>query len=277
MNPLIINFTPTGMVPTREQTPYVPLSPAEIVEQVHEASELGITIAHLHAREEDGQPSHRADIYERIVAGVRRHAPDLIVCVSLSGRRVTDLARRAEPLQLDGSLRPEMGSLTLSSLNFPLQASQNSPETIQGLCRVMREKGVIPELEAFDAGMVNYAKYLIQKKLIAPPYYFNLIFGNIANAQADLLHAGLTLRELPENCDWAFGGIGGSQLPMNALAIALGGGVRVGLEDNIYFDQGRKRLARNIDLLKRVHDLAALHGRPVMTPAQLRDRWGITR
>jgi 3-keto-5-aminohexanoate cleavage enzyme len=273
MDPLLINFTPTGMVPTKQLTPHVPVTPGEIVEQVHQACELGITIAHLHARDEQGMPTNSADIYGSMIEGIRRYAPDLIICVSLSGRCVTDVQRRAEPLSLTGALKPDMASLTLSSLNFRLQACNNSPETVQTLCGMMRERAVVPELEAFDTGMINYAKYLINKKMLGPPLYFNLIFGNIASAQADLLHAGLALSELPPRCLWAFGGIGDAQLPMNVLGIAMGGGVRVGLEDNIYFDAQRKRLATNQTLLQRIHDLAAIYGRRVMTPRELRETW----
>jgi uncharacterized protein (DUF849 family) len=139
----------------------------------------------------------------------------------------------------------------------------------------MRSRGIKPELEAFDAGMINYAKYLIHKGLLQPPFYFNLILGNIACAQADLLHAGVLLHDLPQPSLVAFGGVGRAQLPVNALAVAMGYGVRVGLEDNIWFDQPRTRLATNLDLIRRIRDLAALHERPVLTPAGLRDRLGL--
>lgn len=269
---LIVNFTPTGMVPTKEMTPHVPISVAEVVEDVHRAVEIGITMVHLHARDETtGRPTHRAEVYGRIVAGVRAFAPDLVVCLSLSGRDVQDLERRAEPLQLDGGLKPDMGSLTLSSLSFTRQASLNAPDTIHALARRMHERGVLPELEAFDTGMVNYAAYLVRKGLLRPPHYANLLLGNVAGAQADLLHAGLMVRDLPPDTFWSFAGLGEAQLPMNAAAIALGGGVRVGLEDNIWYDADRTRLATNADLLRRIHELAGVHGRPVMTPARLRE------
>ncbi|RMH70291.1 MAG: 3-keto-5-aminohexanoate cleavage protein, partial [Bacteroidetes bacterium] len=94
-------------------------------------------------------------------------------------------------------------------------------------------------------------------------------------AQADALHVGAMLRELPEGALWALAGLGDAQLPMNAVAIALGGGVRVGLEDSIYLDRSRSRLATNAGLLERVHRLAAEHERPLMSPAELRRRLGL--
>lgn len=259
------------MIPTREMTPHVPISVAEIVEDVHRAVEIGITMVHLHARDEaTGEPTYRAEVYERIIAGIRSFSEDLIVCVSLSGRNFKEFAQRAEPLQLDGKVKPDMGSLTLSSLNFNSVASVNSPDTIMALAREMQIRGILAELEAFDAGMINYARYLHRKGLLAPPFYFNLLLGNIACAQADLLHAGVMIRDLPEQSFWSLAGIGNSQLPMNSVAIAAGGGVRVGLEDNIYYDLERTKLATNADLLRRIHTIAEANERKLMTPQNLR-------
>ncbi len=268
---LIVNFTPTGMIPTKKITPHVPITVREIVEDVHEAVEIGITMVHIHARDEHtGEPTYKADVYEKIIAGIRKFSSDLVISVSLSGRNFKEFEQRAEPLKLGGDVKPDMGSLTLSSVNFNREASISSPEMIQALAREMKHRGVLPELEAFDSGMVNYAKYLERKGLLEPPHYFNLLLGNIACAQADLLHAGIMIRDIPPNSLWGLAGIGDAQLTMNSIAIAIGGGVRVGLEDNIWYDTGRKRLARNADLLRRVHKLAESNERKVMTPRELR-------
>jgi 3-keto-5-aminohexanoate cleavage enzyme len=270
---LIVNFTPTGMIPVKRVTPHVPISVAEIVEDVHRACELGITMVHLHARDESTEePTYRKEIYGRIISGIRSFSKDLIIGVSLSGRTFKTFEERAEALQLDGDLKPDMGSLTLSSLNFNEVASMNAPDMIQKLAGEMQARGVLAELEAFDAGMINYARYLEKKGLLQPPHYFNLLLGNIACAQADLLHAGLMVRDLPDNSLWSIAGIGNAQLPMNAVAIAMDGGVRVGLEDNIWYDPRRTRLATNADLLRRVHSLAEANERKVMTPGELRKR-----
>ncbi len=268
---LIVNFTPTGMIPTKEMTPHVPILSDEIIEDVLSAHEIGITMVHVHARDEKtGMPTFKADVYGRIIEGIRKHAPDLVICISLSGRNFKEFEKRAEPLSLDGNLKPDMGSLTLSSLNFNKQASLNEPDMVRTLAEAMRKRRIKPELEAFDAGMINYAHYLISKGLIASPYYFNLILGNIACAQADPLHAGIMIRDLPTESLWSIGGIGHFQLPMNAMSIALGGGVRVGLEDNIWFDKQRTRLASNQDLIRRIHTIAEANEREIMSPAELR-------
>ncbi|HUT47249.1 MAG TPA: 3-keto-5-aminohexanoate cleavage protein [Sedimentisphaerales bacterium] len=269
---LIVNFTPTGMIPTKEMTPHVPITPDEIIENVRRAVDIGITMVHLHARDAaTGKSTYKAEAYGEIIAGIRSFSKDLVVCVSLSGRDISEFEKRSEPLQLEGDLKPDMGSLTLSSLNFNRVASVNSPEMIQMLANEMKSRGILAELEAFDAGMINYAKYLERKGILEPPHYFNLLLGNIACAQADLLHIGIMVRDLPENSFWALAGIGNYQLMMNSVAIVSGGGVRIGLEDNIWFDKARTRLATNSDLLHRIHRLAEASERKVMSPGRLRE------
>jgi len=268
---LIINFSPTGMIPTKAMTPHVPVSIQEIVEDVHEAVEIGITMVHLHARDEQtGEPTYKADVYDKIISGIRKFSSDLIICVSLSGRTFSEFEKRAECLNLQGDVKPDMGSLTLSSLNFNKQASLNSPEIVQALAQEMKRCNILAELEAFDSGMINYAKYLESKGLLEAPHYFNLIVGNIACAQADLLHIGVMVRDLPPNSLWSLGGVGDYQLMVNSIAIAAGGGVRVGLEDEIWYDPARTKLARNSDLIRRIHNIAEADERKIMPPAELR-------
>lgn len=263
LSPLIINFTPTGMVPTKDMTPHIPISVQEIVEQVHEACELGITLVHLHARSETtGKPTWEASVYGRIFEGIRQYCPELVLCASLSGRNFNEFEKRSEVL----SLHPDMGSLTLSSLNFPGQASVNAPEMIRQLAEAMIEHGVHAEMEVFDLGMMHYGHYLIGKGLIRPPFYVNIIAGNVAGIQASLSELGMAAQLVPPGGHWAFGGIGRQQLPAAAMAVASGCGVRIGLEDNIYLDTGRKKLATNLDLVRKVHELADMFERPVMRP-----------
>jgi 3-keto-5-aminohexanoate cleavage enzyme len=265
---LIVNFAPTGMVPTKAMTPYVPIDPEEIAEQVQQAYEIGITLAHLHARDEaSGAPTYKKEVYSRILEKIRRFCPELVICFSLSGRNFNTFEFRSEAIEL----RPDMGSLTLSSLNFPNQSSVNDPEMIRKLALKMKEYGVHPELEVFDLGMLQYAKYLIEKQILEAPYYVNIIAGNIAGLQATPAHLGQAIQDLPPGAWWALGGIGRQQLDANTIAIASGGGVRVGLEDNIYYDLQRRILATNADLLKRVHNIANMFERPVMSPKTFGD------
>jgi uncharacterized protein (DUF849 family) len=256
-------------------TPHVPLSVAEIVNEVREARELGITLVHLHARDDSGKPTHDPAVYGALIGQIRSFAPELVICVSLSGRNDPNLSSRVAPLSLTGALKPDMGSLTLGSLNFPTQASCNAPEMIRELASTMLSRGILPELEIFDLGMAHYASYMVAKGLLGGPHYANIMLGNLSSAQLDAGHLGLLLRDLPGNTTWALGGLGRFQLPANQMGIALGGGVRVGLEDNRYWNSDSRSLTTNLALLKRVHDFARLAERPLMSPNEFRSRLGL--
>ncbi len=270
-NKFILNFTPTGMIPTKEMTTYAPLTPDEIIKDVLNVAKLGVTMVHLHARDPlSGNPTYKKEIYERIIRGIRKKNKDIIFCVSTSGRDFNTFKQRSDCLDLVGDLKPDFASLTLSSLNFNKQASISSPDMIQSLAKKMMKKKIKPELEAFDLGMINYSKYLIRRGLLTPPHYFNLILGNIACAQADMLHLGLMVKELPDHSIWSVGGIGDSQLKMNILSIISGGGVRVGLEDNIWYDVQRTKLATNYSLVERVVSIAKVMGFEPYTPNEAR-------
>lgn len=262
---VIINFCPTGMVPTKAMTPFVPEAPDEIIDQVHEAYEIGITIAHLHAREDSGEPSWRKDIYARIFEGVRKHCPGLLICGSTSGRNFPEFEKRSAMIEL----QPDMASLTLSSLNFMEAASVNPPQMITGLAAKMKQFGVHPEFECFDLGMINFGKYLIRKGLADPPYYWNILLGNIAGLQATPAHMGAAQNEIPADHFVAFAGLGAHQLSTAAMAASQGLGIRIGIEDNIWLDRQRTRYARNIDLLRRVHQLLEIHEQTLLPAVEL--------
>lgn len=258
MDGLILNLAPTGMVPTREMNPHLPVTPAEIVEDCLRCVDLGASILHIHARDEDGAPTFRRDVYARIIGGIRERRPDAIICVSLSGRHFPDFEDRSDPLRLSGDLKPDMASLTLSSLNFARQASVNEPDVVRRLAETMADAGIRPELEVFDLGMVNYARYLIDRGVIKPPFYFNFLLGNVSSCQVDPLHLGALAAALPDRAFWACGGIGAGQLAANTLGILHGNGVRVGLEDYLWMDGARSRPATNVDMVRRVRDLATM-------------------
>lgn len=274
MKKLIVNLAPTGVIPTKEMTPHVPLTPEEIISDVQKCSKVGVSMVHLHARDKDGVPTYKKDVFARIISGIKANDENMVIIVTTSGRTYPEFAQRADVLDLEGIEQPDMASLTLSSLNFNKIASINSPDTIIKLAEKMLEKGIKPELEIFDLGMVNYAHYLIRKELITPPYYFNIILGNIAAAQAKLLHLGLIVSELPENSYWSVGGVGDRQSAMNAIGAIEGDGVRTGIEDNIWYDD-RSTLATNCALVSRVAAFAAALGRQIASPADVRRMLGL--
>lgn len=242
----IINFTPTGTQPTRENSE-APLSPNEIIEEVHQAYDIGISMVHIHARDEQLQNTWRPEVYEKIITGIRKHCPQLTICASLTGRNFPEFERRSAVIEL----MPDMGSLTMSSLNFPKGASINEPEMILSLIEKMEMYGVIPEIECFDSGMLNYANYLINRRILKGPHYINVILGNMYNGQCDLSTVASILDKKPQDSVMCLGGIGKFQLKANMLGLMYADGVRVGLEDNLYYiDKG---LATNVKLLKRIH------------------------
>ncbi len=272
MRNLIVNLAPTGMIPTKEMTPHVPVTPEEIVGDVLQCARLGASMAHIHARDEKGIPTYRPEIFRDIITAIRRENSSLIITATTSGRTYNEYEKRSAVLDLTGEAKPDMASLTLSSVNFNKVASINSPDMIAALAKKMQENDIKPELEVFDLGMINFARYLIRKGLLEPPYYFNILLGNIAAAQAKLLHLGLLVSELPEDSIWSVAGIGDAQCRMNAIGIIAGDGVRVGLEDNVWFDEGRTQLATNAMLLERIATMARVLGREIASPLEVRQR-----
>jgi uncharacterized protein (DUF849 family) len=243
----IINFTPTGTQTTRSNS-FAPLTPNEIIDSVHEANELGISIVHLHARDEFTlENTYKKEVYQRIIDGIKIYCPELLICVSLTGRNFPELEKRSEVLQL----LPDMGSLTMSSLNFPSGASINQPEMILSLIKEMDKYGVQPEIECFDTGMLNYTNYIISKNILQPPYHINIILGNMYNGQCDLGTLSTIKNNLPSNSFTCLGGIGSQQLKSTTYGLLDFDGIRIGLEDNLYYKDKVK--TTNMELLKRAH------------------------
>lgn len=268
--PLIINLAPTGMVPTRGMSPYVPLQPSEIIRTVLDAATVGVSMVHLHARDLNDRPTYRKDVYAEIISGIREHRADLVIGVSCSGRDFGSLNERGDVLELGADLRPDLASLTLSSMNFARQASINSPDIIRSLLDRMLENDILPEFEIFDLGMANYASYLVEKAGMQGPFYANIILGNVAGAQCDFSSIAAIMAALPDNTIWGLGGMGTAQIASSALAAAMAPAVRTGLEDNLWMDRPRNRLATNRHMVERIHALAALADRSVMPPGDLR-------
>lgn len=193
--PFIINLACTGVIPTRSMSPHVPISHGEIVDDVARCLELGVQMVHLHARDEEGVQSADPERYGRLVEAIRAlpGGRELIVGVTTSGRKDAGFESRSRVLDLAGEAKPDMASLTLSSLNFVQSASVNQPDTIRQLAGRMLERGIKPELEVFDVGMANFARVLLHEGLIRAPLYVNVLLGNIAGAQPDLIQVAAIL------------------------------------------------------------------------------------
>ena len=172
-------------------------------------------------------------------------------------------------------LKPDLASLTPGSMNFPREASINSPEIIGRLATAMQERGIVPELEIFDFGMVDYVHYLIGKKVLRPPFVFNLLLGSLGTLSASPLNLALMVERLPAGAFWSAAGIGRFQFSMNALGIAMGGHVRTGLEDNLFLDRDKLQPATNAGLVERIARQAEALERPLATPEQARRILGL--
>jgi 3-keto-5-aminohexanoate cleavage enzyme len=268
---MIIQLAPTGMIPMKKDTPHVPISPDEIARDAFKAYRLGSSVVHIHARDSEGRPTHKKEIYEDIISRIRDKCPDMIICVSTSGRSDPDIRHRMEVLEL----KPDMASLTLGSVNFSKGPSMNSLEHIETLAHAMINNGVKPELEVFEAGFINTAKYLVKKGYIKPCLHFNLILGSLGSMPADIRDLAYLAGSLPEGSTWSAAGIGRFQTQINAAAIIMGGHVRVGLEDSIYYNYERRELATNEQLVKRIVNTANDLGREIASPQEAREILGL--
>jgi len=274
--PLVINAALTGMVPRKKDNPHVPETPHEIAEDVERCVAAGASIVHLHGRDEHGDPTYRRDVYAEIVAAVRSRSAEAIVCVSTSGRTFKAFEERSAVLGLEGDLRPDMASLTLGSMNFPREASVNEPEMIRRLAETMQERGIVPELEIFDLGMLDYAHFLIERGALRPPYYFNVILGSLGTLAATPLNLATVAARMPPGAAWAGGGIGRYQRSVTAMAVTMGGHVRIGLEDNLWLDDERSTLATNEQLVGWIAGVARAIGRDVADPLTARKLVGLS-
>jgi 3-keto-5-aminohexanoate cleavage enzyme len=270
--PLLINAAVTGMVPRRSAVPHVPVTPEQIVADAIACVDAGAAILHLHAREPDESPAWRRAAYAEFIPAIREQRPDAVICVSTSGRDVAELERRADVLELDGFARPDMASLTLGSLNFRTQASVNAPGTIVALADRMAERGIRAELEVFDTGMAYLAHELLDRGHLREPLYANVILGSVNTAPATARALAHLVDALPAGTVWAAGALAAFQLPVNVMAIAMGGNVRTGLEDNPHLDAARTQAATNPALVARVAEAARLLGREVGDAAEARRR-----
>ena len=274
MDPVIITAALVGAEVTREQTPYLPLTPREIGLAAAEAAAAGASVIHLHVRTPEGEPTQAAAVFSAAVLAIRERT-DVIVQVSTGGAIGMTAQERLQPVTcLAGRARPDMASLTTGSCNFADGVFLNPPPDVEAFARAMLQFGVKPEIEVFEAGMIENAVRLARRGLLAEPLHFNLVMGEPGAVPAtpkQLLHL---VETLPANATWTVSGIGRSQLSMSVLGLVLGGHVRTGLEDNIFYRKGELAVS-NAQLVERVVRLARELDRPVATVAEARAILGL--
>lgn len=264
------------MVPTKALNANTPVTPKEIINTALKCAELGASIVHIHPRDSEGKPTWKKGVFAKIIDGIRSKNDSLIISVTTSGRLWNDFKKRSDVLNLKGDLKPDLASLTVGSMNFINAESVNSPSTIEQLAKKMLEKGIKPELEVFEPGMVHKAKYLMSKGILDKNKpYFNILLGSLGTSPLDPAVFSSFYSLLPANAVWSLAGVGSYQLDANLLSLSLGGHIRVGLEDNIYFDRTKTVPASNEKLVERIVQIAEKSERKIATPKQTRKILGL--
>lgn len=264
MEKLIITVAPTGSLPKKKDNPHVPITPEEIVACGKRCEAAGAAIIHVHARNPvDESPSTDYALFKEACDGLRSET-GLVVQISTGGRAGMAYEQRSERLRL----KPEMASLTTGSVNFPDSVYENSPALIRRLAADMHDLGIKPEMEIFDVGMVQNAVDLAAAGLADAPLHFDFVMGLRGAIPATVEHLVHLTHTIPADSTWSVAGIGPHQLPLNTMAIVMGGHCRVGLEDNIYYRKGVP--ASNEQLVDRIARLAAELGRAVASPEETR-------
>jgi len=270
--PCIITVAITGSLPTKANNPAVPISIAEQVESTQAAFEAGATLAHCHVRDDAGKPTSEPERFARLMEGIRRHCPGMIVQLSTGGRSGTGRERGGML-----PLRPDMASLSTGSCNFPTRIYENSPELVDWLAGLMLEYGVKPEIEVFDLSMLFKAVEMEQAGEIRGPLHVQFVMG-VKNAMPVDRRAFEfyveTVGRLAPDATWTGAGIGKDQLTLVRWSLELGGHCRTGLEDNVRLD--RHTLApSNAALVEQAVALCPDYGRRPATVAEARQLLGL--
>lgn len=269
MDKLIVTAAIIGAELSRKDTPFLPLTPEEIAEEARRAFEAGASIIHIHARDHKGEPTQDREAYREIIELIKGRC-NPIIQVSTGGAVGMSAEERLQPVEL----QPEMASLTTGTVNFGDDVFSNPRKLLVRFARTMKEKGVKPEIEVFDAGMIANALWLVKKELLFHPLHFDFVLGVPGGLPASVKNLLHLVESIPPGSTWSVAGIGRDQLPMAAAAIVLGGHARVGLEDNIFFRKGE--LAQgNVPLVERVVRVARELDREIASPADARAILGL--
>jgi uncharacterized protein (DUF849 family) len=273
MEKVIITVAPTGAWPTKEHNPNIPLTPREIADDVYAAWQAGAAIAHLHMRDDAGKGTMSVDKFRETVQLIRSRC-DIILNLTTSGDLLaTDETRMQHLIEL----KPEMASFDAGTMNWMHNSVfMNTPQFLEKLGRTMQEAGVKPELEIFDSGMLYNALYYLKKGVLTAPLHFQFVLGADGGTAATVENLVYLKSLIPAGSPWSAFGIGKGHLPLLYATIALGGHVRVGMEDNVFYAKGRPA-ASNAEFVARAARLVREANKEVATPAEARELLSLKR
>jgi 3-keto-5-aminohexanoate cleavage enzyme len=269
MERLIITNAICGAEVTKADNQALPVTAGELAEEALKAFLAGAAMIHLHVRNQEGTPTQSAAIFSRAIGEIRSRC-DVIIQTSTGGAVGMSAEERSQPL----TLNPEMATLTCGTVNFGDGVFWNPPDLIERFARMMMERGIRPEIEVFEAGMIANALQLVKKGILRLPLHFDFVMGVPGGIPGNVRDLVYLAESLPPGCTWTVAGIGRAELQLAAVAIVLGGHVRVGFEDNIFYRKG-ELAASNAQLVERIARLARELGREVATPAEARAILGI--
>jgi uncharacterized protein (DUF849 family) len=235
MGKVIISAALTGAVTPKDSNPHIPLTPEEIAEDAYRCYKAGAAVVHLHMRDDEGLGKMDVEKF-RLTAKLIREKCDIVINMTTSGdKRATDDERIAHV----PALKPEIASFDAGSFNWmPGGVFVNSPQFLSTLGKLMTENGVKPEIEIFDSGMMGIAAYYLKQGILTAPLHYQFVMGVLGGMEATVENLVYLVNKIPAGSTWSALGVGKDHLPILYAAIALGGHVRVGLEDNIYYSKG---------------------------------------
>lgn len=273
MDKTIITVAPTGAWPTKKDNPNVPMTPKEIAEDVYECYKAGAAIAHLHMRDDEGRGTMDKERFEETVTLIREKC-DIIINLTTSGDLyATDETRQAHLK----SIRPEMASYDCGSMNWQhTSVFLNTPAFLEQLGKTMQEYGIKPEIEIFDAGMIYNAQYYVKKRILKEPLHYQFVLGAAGGIAATVENLVFLKNLIPSNSTWSAFGIGKAHIPIMLATIALGGHIRVGMEDNVMFAKGQLAES-NAQFVTRAANIIKESGNKVATPDEAREILGLRK
>ena len=274
-NKRVISVALVGSWSTKDHNPNVPITPDEIAESAYESWKAGAAVAHIHVRNDDGTPSTDFEKYKEVV-GLIRSKKDCDICINITSSGSVGFGdeERIYPLQ---QLLPEMASYDAGTLNWQHRTIfENSPRFLEKLGLALQESNVKPEIEIFDAGMIYNAMYYIKKGILKTPCHFQIVLGCPGGMTNTVENLVFLKNLIPEGSTWAACGIADGHLPIMMATIAMGGHLRVGMEDNVLYH--KNVLAdSNAQFVARAKRLIEEAGYEAATPEEARQILGLTK